>query len=136
MWTISFNDYIASKQSFDRLFKNTAASPDQAKLFEAVAEALMDAALEYASINAHAEKERVLIGKADEILARSPDDKAAQEQRSSAEKRRDARLAELRKFPYTPVKAQHRTIPRNKLKWLKLSVEDYVLLTRNKVIGD
>jgi hypothetical protein len=108
--SIRFKSYLEAKQSFDRLFKNTAASPEQARQFENLAEVLMDAFREYQALQ-------------------------VQSQRNDLGEKQVGLLRQFREFPDSYVKAKHKSVPRKKLKWLKLSVEDYVNLTCNKVIG-
>jgi hypothetical protein len=112
MISIRFKDYWRDRSTFDRVFNKTAMTLTQAKLFEPVADACMDAVIYNANLNAQAQNSKDLEHKQD--LER-----------------------QVREFQEEFIKVKgYRPVPRKNLKWLKLAVDDYVILTKHKVIGE
>jgi hypothetical protein len=111
MIEMRFKDYLEAKPSFDRLFKNTAATVAQAAMFESLAEATMDAFMEYSALQAQVKK-------------------------SEGGEQQDKLIRELREFSNSLIKAEHEPVSGQLLDWLKLSIEDFVYLKRHRVIKD
>lgn len=111
MIAIGFKDYLIDKPTFDRLFEHTPTSPLQSRQFEALRDALADAFWEHQTLQNNFQKEE------------NPEAKMKI-------------ASDIKALTDRFIKIKHQTVARKGLdKWLKLSITNYAVLTKHKVIG-
>lgn len=109
MISIRFKDYLIDQQTFNRLAEQASADGIGSRLFEPLDEALTDSFTEYQALK--------------NTYQQADDEKKLKIN------------AEIKAIMEEYVKIPMKTIPREKLKWLKMPPRIWRIMTKHKVIG-